>query len=93
MHRRRLIGTRWIYVGDAHRFLAGKTVVLRSVHRGEEILEDDERIGEIRDDDVLEVAPVIRDAKGGERASFVTSDATLDELRLEGEAPAGRETP
>jgi hypothetical protein len=79
-----IIGTVRRYAGTFHRGITGRRVVIVAVHRGGpddgEILRDDRAIGRLRPDDAVEFAPLIREADGSERPSFVTSDARPDEL-------------
>jgi len=79
-----IIGSTRRYTGAYHRGITGHRVVVVAVHRGGpdegEILRDDPTIGRLRPDDVVEFAPLIREADGTERPSFVTSDARPDEL-------------
>lgn len=83
-HPQHIIGSTRIYTGDTHPWAKGKKVVIRFVHRGGpddgQILESDELIGELRPGDVVEFAPVITEPDGTTRVSWVTSDATPDEL-------------
>lgn len=79
-----IIGSVWKYAGDFHRGLRGYQAVVLAVHRGsvddKAILTDDESIGAIRPDDIVEFAPIIRERDGRERRSWITSDARPDEL-------------
>lgn len=79
-----IIGSIRRYVGAHHRGITGHRVVIVAVHRGGpdegEILREDPAIGRLRPDDIVELAPLIREADGTERPSFVTSDARPDEL-------------
>ena len=79
-----IIGSRRRYVGLWHPGLRGLLVQIVAVHRGsdpdsKEILTDDEDIGELRPDDLVEVAPVIVE-NGKERVSWVTSDCRPEQL-------------
>ena len=62
------------YRGRAHVGLRENRVVLLNVHRDDEILRSDEAIGTLRRGDVIEFAPLITEADGSERMSWVTSD-------------------
>ncbi len=79
-----IIGTRWIYTGTAHRWATGQEVLVVAVIRGGDddgqVLRNDAEIGELRPDDVVEFAPIIRERDGTERPSWVTSDAAPEEL-------------
>ena len=74
-----LIGKRLIYKEGWHESLKGYEIQIVSVHRGEEILEDDKLIGELKEGDWLEVAPIIKE-NGQERLSFATHDALASHL-------------
>lgn len=81
-----IIGSRWRYEGDFHRYLRDHVVEIVAVLRGNDpddraYLSDDRDIGELRDDDWVEIAPIIVEG-GKERRSFVTSDARRSELRM-----------
>lgn len=62
------------YTGRAHVGLREQRVVILSVNRGDEILDDDRAIGRLRRGDRIEFAPLVRDDHGGGRMSWVTSD-------------------
>lgn len=79
-----IIGSRWRYEGESHRGLRGHRVQIVAVSRGEipderRVLTTDDEIGEIMPSDLIEIAPIIVE-KGGDRISFVTSDARVEEL-------------
>jgi hypothetical protein len=78
----RIIGTECSYVGSAHKALCGLRVLIRAVHRGDDIFEDDERIGALRATDMIEVVPEIIE-NGKRRFSWVTSDARLADLKFD----------
>lgn len=88
-HPQHIIDSTRVYTGDTHPWAKGKPILIRSVHRGHpddgQILEDDELIGELRPDDIVEFAPLITEKDGSVRASWVTSDARPDELRTPAE--------
>lgn len=78
-----IIGSVRVYQGRTHSWASGKPVLIRAVHRGGDdgkVLEDDEQIGELRPDDIVEFAPLVREPDGSERPSWVTSDARPEEL-------------
>lgn len=78
----KIIGAEGRYFGEAHKWAIGKRVRVVAVHRDGQVLRDDRAIGEVTPDDVIEFAPEI--AEDGERRwSFVTSDATGDEIWVE----------
>lgn len=68
------------YIGTGHPWARGLTVVVVAVHRADQVLQHDEDIGSIQHGDMLEFAPFVPDEKGGERLSFVTSDARPGDL-------------
>ena len=79
-----IIGSLRTYVGDVHPGLRGEVVQIVAILRGasaddHDILTTDELIGEIRPDDIVEVAPIILGEEGS-RPSFPTSDARPDHL-------------
>ena len=74
-----LIGKRLFYKEGWHESLKSQKVQIVSVHRGEQILEDDTLIGELKEGDWLEVAPIITE-DGQERLSFATHDALASHL-------------
>lgn len=79
----KFIGSRRRYIGTYHRWATGQKILILAVHRGGDdgqILQDDAEVGELRPDDVIEWAPFVRERDGTLRPSFVTSDATPDEL-------------
>jgi len=58
-------------------------VLICAVHRGGhdgEVLDGDEQVGELRPDDIVEFAPLVRDPDGTGRPPWVTSDARPDDL-------------
>ena len=85
-HPQRIIGSTRIYTGDTHPWAKGQPVLLRAVHRGDPddgvILTDDELIGELQPDDIVEFVPFVAEPGVGTRPSWVTSDARPDELEL-----------
>lgn len=85
-HPQQIIGSTRIYTGDAHFWAKGQPVLIHAVHRGDPddgaILTDDRLIGELRPDDVVEFAPLTTEKDGNVRASWVTSDARPDALRM-----------
>ena len=70
-----LLNTVHVYRGDFHKGMIGWRVVVVGVLRGEELLTREEDVGELREDDRLEVRPVV---KG--RLSFVSYDVEVREL-------------
>src|SRR5215203_1168504 len=80
MAMEKLIRTIRRYEGAAHVGLRGHRVVLLSVHRGDDTLVDDQDVGKLRAGDWIEFAPLIQEAGGSERMSFVTSDGRPDEF-------------
>ena len=85
-HPHRIIGSTRIYTGDTHRWAKGQPVLIRAVHRGDPddgvILTDDDQIGVLQPDDIVEFVPFVAEPGGGTRPSWVTSDARPDELEL-----------
>ena len=84
----KIIGTVTTYTGTDHRYLTGKQVVIVAIHKGAlldpndyTILRDDLEIaaagGVDASTDIVEVAPLL-----GDRVSFVTSDAKVDDLEM-----------
>ena len=74
-----IIGKALSYRSGWHKALEGLRFEIVSLHRGENILEDDTMVGDLHDGDWLEVAPFIKgDEK--ERLSFVTYDALPSHL-------------
>jgi len=78
--RDKLIGTIRRYQGTAHVWAVGHRIVVAAVHRGDEVLRDDAAIGALLPGDWVEFAPLIEEADGVERASFVWSDAQPSDL-------------
>jgi hypothetical protein len=82
-----IIGANATYTGTAHPWMTGLTVKVNSIIRGADdgfVIRSDEdlqRLGGLKDRDVLDVSPWM--TKEG-RFSWVTSDATADELTFEG---------
>ena len=81
----RIIGSVWRYAaGGYHTGLIGYRAVIVAVHRGTPddkfILTDDESIGAVQPDDIVEFAPIIEERDGTERRSWITSDAKPHEL-------------
>ena len=80
----RIIGSIWKYASGHHTGLIGYRAVIVAVHRGSVddkfILTDDASIGTIRPDDIIEFAPIVQEASGRERRSWITSDAKPHEL-------------
>lgn len=75
------LGSVHIYRGGFHKGLAGWRVVIVGVLRGEQLISEQEIVGEVLEGDRLEVRPVI---KG--RLSFVTYDAAPGDLEPTGES-------
>lgn len=72
-----IIGSIKRYTHGPHAWAVGLKVQIVAVHRDDRILRDDEEIGELRPDDLIEFRPWM-ETEG--RWSFVTSDAAPDEL-------------
>ncbi len=72
-----IIGSTMRYARGEHRWALGLKVQIVSVHRDDGILTDDTEIGELLPDDLIEFRPWM-ETEG--RWSFVTSDASIDEL-------------
>jgi hypothetical protein len=73
-----IIGSEHTYVGDAHSWAKGLLVRVVAVHRGDDVLAEDARIGAIEPDDTIEFQPWIQE---DQRFSAFTSDARPWELR------------
>ena len=71
------IGTIKRYAHGPHGWLIGLGVRIVAIHRDGQILTNDDEIGQVLPTDVIEVRPWISEE---DRWSFVTSDATLDQL-------------
>ena len=79
----RTIGRQGIYVGSAHKWAKGLRIEIVNVLRDGEVLNDDQDIGALRPADDICFAPEIVEKDGTRRFSWVTSDATLADLRLD----------
>ena len=67
-----IIGSRRRYVGPYDRVLTGKLVVILAVHReGRRLQRDDDVLG-LRDDDLVEVSPLL-----GERVSCLSHEVEV----------------
>ena len=81
----RIIGSVWRYAaGGHHTGLIGYRAVIVAVHRGTTddkfILTNDESIGRVLPEDIIEFAPIVCERDGTERRSWITSDAKPDEM-------------
>ena len=72
-----IIGSEKRYTGISHRGLTGERVKIVAVHRGEQILDEDDEIGALLPTDTVEIRPWL-DEK--DRFSWVSYDASPDEL-------------
>jgi hypothetical protein len=72
-----IIGSIKRYTHGPHGWAIGSKVMVVAIHRAGDVLTEDEAIGEIAPTDMVEFRPWI--AKDS-RFSFVTSDATIDQL-------------
>jgi hypothetical protein len=72
-----IIGSIRRYARGPHSWAIGSKVMVVEIHRDGEILTDDEAIGEILPTDLVAFRPWMEKER---RFSFVTSDATIDQL-------------
>ena len=79
----RTIGRQGIYVGSAHKWAKGLRIEIINVLRDGQVLNDDTEIGALQATDDIAFAPEIVEKDGTRRFSWVTSDATLADLRLD----------
>ena len=79
----RTIGRQGFYTGATHPWARGLRIEIVNVLRDGQVLNDDTEIGELRATDDICFAPEIVEKDGARRFSWVTSDATLADLRLD----------
>jgi hypothetical protein len=72
-----IIGSEKRYTGTSHRGVTGHRVKVVAVHRGEQILKEDEAIGALRPTDTIEFRPWM---EREQRFSWVGYDASPAEL-------------
>ena len=82
-HTPRTIGRQGIYIGTTHPWARGLRIEVINVLRDGQVLNDDAEIGDLRATDDIAFAPQIVETDGTRRFSWVTSDATLADLRLD----------
>jgi hypothetical protein len=78
----KIIDSEATYIGTAHTWAKGLRVKILSVLRGDQVLYDDREIKCLRRSDQIEFTPEIIE-NGVRRFSWVTSDATLSDLKFD----------